>query len=568
MPSVLPFIFAWQIIELGGWQILARLVAPYGFWTFLAWGCTFIAYGEGNNMPFINNDERAFLQTVAKLGYCNPFLPERVAYEREALGAEFVEGEAVWSFRVDDSRTPRANNTALARRVEGLVEQLRGRLARGMRATTVELGLYEDAALFLLFHRTQTHFYTVIMQDQPQRSTLRRFAFYSEFLDDWEHFLAIPNVTLPVEYDAPHLFACFFQVRRAFHHIIESIIGSSLAAARLRAAVWQSIFTHDMRRYRRTLFDRMADFTTLIRGPSGTGKELVARAIGLSRYVPFDPKTLSFAEDFTSSFYAINLSALPSTLIESELFGHRRGAFTGALQDRKGWLEVCPALGTVFLDEIGDLEVTIQVKLLRVLQNRTFQAVGDTSDHQFRGKLIAATNRDLAAAIQARHFREDFYYRLCSDLVTTPSLREQLQESPTVLRELLLFISRRIAGEEGDTLAGEVETWIVEHLGLQYPWPGNIRELEQCVRNVLVRKEYHPEPVRATTMRDELTAAFMEGTLTADELLRQYCTVVYSQTGSYEETARRLQLDRRTVKSKIDTDRLEEIRAMKRALTK
>src|SRR5581483_12417684 len=217
---------------------------------------------------------------------------------------------------------------------------------------------------------------------------------------DWEHFLTIPNVTLPVVYDAPHLFACFFQVRRAFHHIIESIIGSSLAAARLRATVWQSIFTHDMRRYRRTLFDRMGDFTTLVRGPSGTGKELVARAIGLSRYVPFDPKTLSFTEDFTGSFYAINLSALPSTLIESELFGHRRGAFTGALQDRKGGLEVCPALGTVFLDEIGDLEVTIQVKLLRVLQTRTFQPLGDSSDRHFRGKLIAATNRDLFTALQ------------------------------------------------------------------------------------------------------------------------------------------------------------------------
>src|SRR5262249_1299779 len=150
-------------------------------------------------------------------------------------------------------------------------------------------------------------------------------------------------------------FACFFQLRRAFHHIIESIIGSSLAAARLRAAVWQSIFTHDMRRYRRTLYNRLSDFTTLIRGPSGTGKRLVALAIGLARYIPFERKRVTFAEDFAGSFYAINLSAPPATLIESELFGHRRGAFTGALQDRRGWLEVCPSLGTVFLDEIGDL---------------------------------------------------------------------------------------------------------------------------------------------------------------------------------------------------------------------
>src|SRR2546429_7883924 len=178
-----------------------------------------------------------------------------------------------------------------------------------------------------------------------------------------------------------------------------------MAAARLRAAVWQSIFTHDIRRYQRTLYERMGDFTTLITGPSGTGKELVARAVGLSRYVPFDPKTSTFAEDFAGSFYAINLSALPPTLIESELFGHRRGAFTGALQDRRGWLEVCPPRGTVFLDEIGDLDASIQVKLLRGIQTRTFQPLGDTQDRHLHGKLIAETNRLLSTAILGGSFR-------------------------------------------------------------------------------------------------------------------------------------------------------------------
>src|SRR4030095_10393718 len=268
--------------------------------------------------------------------------------------------------------------------------------------------------------------------------------------------------------------------------------GGSQSAACLRAAVWQSIFTHDMRRYRRVLYKRMGDFTTLIMGPSGTGKELAARAIGLSRYIPFNPETLTFGEDFTAAFHPLNLSALPATLIESELFGHRRGAFTGAIQDRRGWLELCRPLGTIFLDEIGDLDAAIQVKLLRVLQTRTFQALGDTTDRHFAGKLIAATNRDLSQAMQDGHFREDFYYRLCSDLIVTPSLQEQLRESPEVLRELLLFIARRVAGVEAEALAEEVETWIVQHLSRDYEWAGNIRELEQCVRNVLVRKEYRP----------------------------------------------------------------------------
>jgi DNA-binding NtrC family response regulator len=503
-------------------------------------------------MALFTSEERILLRAVSTLAYCNPFLPERIDAERAILGVDFVEGEPVWSMRVDTPDAVRVNNARVAERMERDVQKIHERLTKSAVATEQDLLLYEDAALFVLFDRYQPRFYDAIVQALSQKRGSHRWGFYSEFVRDWETFFHIPGVTLPVLYDAPHLFACFFQIRRAFHHIIESIIGSSLAAARLRAAVWQSIFTHDMRRYRRTLYDRLGDFTTLIRGPSGTGKELVASAIGLSRYIPFDPKTHTFSEDFASSFYALNLSALPSTLVESELFGHRRGAFTGALHDRRGWLELCPPLGAVFLDEIGDLDAAIQVKLLRVLQNRTFQALGDTTERHFRGKLIAATNRDLATAIQEGHFREDFYYRLCSDLVTTPSLQEQLRETPQVLRELLIFIARRVVGAEAEALAEEVEGWIVRHLGREYPWPGNIRELEQCLRNVLVRKEYRPTQTRAVTAQEDLSQAMTNGALTADELLRRYCTLVYAQTGSYEETARRLQIDRRTVKSKVD----------------
>jgi len=511
-------------------------------------------------MAFLTGNERRFLRAVSHLGYSNPFLPERITYERAALGADFVEAEAVWNLHVGNPDAALTNHTNILARVETLVPQLRQRLARGTSASAQDLLLYEDAVLFDVFHRYRSHFDAAIVRAMSHRRARERCEFYGEFLRDWDHLLHIPGVTLPVQHEAPHLFACFFQVRRAFHHIFQAIIGHATAAARLRAAVWQSIFTHDMRRYRRTLYARMGDFTTLISGPSGTGKELVAQAIGWSRYVPFDAKSLTFTEDFVSSFYALNLAALPSTLIESELFGHRRGAFTGALQDRRGWLEVCPPLGTVFLDEIGDLDTALQVKLLRVLQTRTFQPLGDTSERHFHGKLIAATNRDLSRAMQAGHFREDFYYRLCSDLIRTPALQEQLREAPEVLRELLVFIARRIVGDEAEALADEVETWILRHLGRDYPWPGNIRELEQCVRNVLVRQEYRPSQPQALRSHEEFARACSDGTLTADALLRRYCTLVYAQTGSYEETARRLQLDRRTVKSKIDPALLEDFR--------
>ena len=278
-----------------------------------------------------------------------------------------------------------------------------------------DLALYEDAALQLLYQRCYPKFYEAGFGSEQANPA--RWRFYNEFLADWRHCFAIDGVTLPNERDPRHTFAWFRQIQRAFEITFRDIIGSSLPAARLRGAVWQSIFTHDMRRYRRTLYARMGEFATLITGPSGTGKELVARAIAESRYVPFDDRRLAFADDGETVFLPINISALSPTLVESELFGHKRGAFTGAVADRRGFLETCPELGSVFLDELGDMDPAIQVKLLRVIETRTFHPVGDTAARQFRGKLIAATNRDLAQAMRKGQFREDLYYRLCSDQV-------------------------------------------------------------------------------------------------------------------------------------------------------
>ncbi len=229
------------------------------------------------------------------------------------------------------------------------------------------------------------------------------------------------------------------------------------------------------------------------------------------------------------------------------------------MADRKGWLEACPELGSVFLDELGDLEPAIQVKLLRVIETRTFHPVGDTATSQFAGKLIAATNRDLAEDMRAGRFREDLYYRLCSDQIQTPSLAEQLADSPNVLRELVAYMSRRVAGEEGGVLAGEVMGWIEGHLPANYAWPGNYRELEQCVKNVLIRRNYRPARQCADPV-EEFAEEARAGRLTANQLLGRYVTIVYSRCGSYEETARRLELDRRTVKAKVDSALLERLR--------
>jgi transcriptional regulator with AAA-type ATPase domain len=512
-------------------------------------------------MPFLNTQSRAFLTAVSQLAYANPFLPEWVEFERAILGDAFVAGEPVWSQRVHDPEEPRANVRRIAERLELQAGKLQALLREGADARAEDLVLYEDAVLHLLYQRYYSHFFAAAFGPEAAQSEPGRWRFYNNFLADWQVFFHIDGVRFPTGHEPRHTFACFRQIQCAFEQVFRDIIGGSMPAARLRASIWQSIFTHDIRRYRRTLYARMGEFATLITGPSGTGKELAARAIAQSRYVPFDDRRLSFAGE--RGFFPINISALSPTLVESELFGHRRGAFTGAVADRKGWLETCPELGSVFLDELGDLDPAIQVKLLRVIETRTFHPVGDTASRQFRGKLITATNRDLATLIAKGRFREDLYYRLCSDQVVTPALAEQLTDSPDVLHELIFHMSRRVAGDEAETLAREAMDWISTNLPRDYAWPGNYRELEQCVKNVLIRRNYRPSQARARNPVEQFARDARAGRLSADELLTRYVTIVYSRTRSYEETARRLGLDRRTVKARVDRGLLETLREVR-----
>lgn len=500
---------------------------------------------------FRSPDETRLAEAISALTHCNPFLPERIEWERRLLGPAFIGRDAEWNLR-GERLDVFPNRDPLLKRVGSFVETMRARLDEGARAGADERSLYEDAVLFHLFHAFTDELAALADEEETSGRTRSLRALFTRFDGEARRFLCAGGNQTPAGAEVPHLFACFFQLRRAFVHIFRSIIGASRPAARFRAEVWQSVFTHDMRRYRRTLFARMGDVSTLITGPSGTGKELAARAIGLSRYIPFDVEGARFAHDFREVYFAVNLSALSPTLIESELFGHRRGAFTGAIEDRAGWFERCPGCGTIFLDEVGDLDPAIQVKLLRVLQGRVFQRVGETEARRFAGKIVAATNRDMGAAQDEGRFRSDLYYRLCSDIIEAPSLRAQLDDSPEELARLVGFLAHELAGDEGASLGEEVVRCVEESVGMDYAWPGNVRELEQCVRNVMVRGAYRAPAEPSATEMERLTSAVGECTLSADELMRRYCSAMYAREGSYEAAARRLGLDRRTVRARVD----------------
>ena len=210
-----------------------------------------------------------------------------------------------------------------------------------------------------------------------------------------------------------------------------------------------------------------SDTTVLIQGDSGTGKELVARAI--HRLSPRQAKPL----------VVINCSAYPATLLESELFGHEKGAFTGATRQKAGRFEQANG-GTVFLDEIGEIPPPAQIKLLRVLQTRKFERVGGEKTLSVDVRILAATNKDLLQEVKKGNFREDLFYRLNVIPVVLPPLQAHRNDIPM----LSLHFLQRFAGQQGKALQGfSSETM---RLLLEYPWPGNVRELENSIEHAVV----------------------------------------------------------------------------------
>jgi hypothetical protein len=183
-------------------------------------------------MALLDRRDYSFFDAVSRLGYYNPFLPERVEYERQVLGPAFEEGEPVWSMRVADPDEPRANAWKVAERIETAIGDVRERIPKAPETSERDLVLYEDAVLYLLYHRYADHLFRAVSSGSHERSAGSRWDFYEGFSRDWEHYFAIPGVALPTQHEAVHTFSCFFQISRAFVQIFAKIIGSSMSAAR------------------------------------------------------------------------------------------------------------------------------------------------------------------------------------------------------------------------------------------------------------------------------------------------------------------------------------------------
>lgn len=485
--------------------------------------------------------DRDFFRAVALAAFANPFSPEREALDRRIAG--------------DDLRCSRDELIDLV--VDRVTTRLDGLRRSGKGDPVLYRGedrsLLQTAFQFDIYHRYRAPFDAFILDQQRAGDRPIKVPFAGEVLEQLERL----GYSRP---DCLRYLEIFYQIRRAFYFIDTALVGLSPSMHTLRLQLWNNIFTCDINLYDQRLWDRMEDFSTLLLGETGTGKGAAAAAIGRSGFIPFDDKTGCFKDSFTRTFISRNLSQYPESLLESELFGHRKGAFTGAIDNHEGVFTRCSAHGSIFLDEIGDVSIPVQIKLLQVLQERTFAPVGSHERLRFNGRVIAATNRPLDELRREGQFRDDFYYRLCSDQIIVPPLRQRVQEESSELPALVKNILQRMLGHECSAMAAEISEGLRSTLGPHYGWPGNVRELEQAVRRMLLTRRYEGDRliVGGGGLQDALVAGVSQGSLDARELLAGYCGLLYQRLGSYEEVARRTGLDRRTVKKYVMAEAQEE----------
>jgi len=500
-----------------------------------------------------SEEERSQVRLLGRLLFVNPFGEERQDLERRLLGRRYIRRFRVWH-RLNGEMSANPNLAGL----EALCDQLAERgLDDGASSPRLSAD-WQEAWDLLVIYWLFSHYSGPMSRNiyLEQASEEASAGLYGDFLRDYERLMNGVRRARPTEYQPELLFALYHQAHRAFNYIYDFIGGGTTAAASLRCAIWESIFSHDLRRYYRQLHSRMNEMTTLITGESGTGKELAAQAIAYSQFIPFDPRRRRFAYAYRDCFRAVQLSAIPQSLVESEMFGHVKGAFTTAVRDRQGRFENCHPATCVFLDEIGDTPCEVQVKLLRLLQTREFSRVGESSIRHFSGKVIAATNVDLSAKSVQGTFRQDLLFRLCSDVIQTCPLRELLDGQEEELRQMVLILARRLLpAEDAKSFADESSDWIISHLGMDYPWPGNVRELEQCLRNLLLRGHYSPVVKGQSAPAADLGSQMADSGCTLAELTRAYLQSLYRREGSVLAVAKISGLDRRTVRKYLANER-------------
>lgn len=520
--------------------------------------------------PLLDPEWMAFLEPVSRLHATNPFEPAWEDLLKAALGRKYIPADTV---AYAPNGTPRTSRIRLGEQLAWMLTLATLRLEEGVAGTPRELEVYQGAAIYGLWDQLSPRLQKLIDDDEIE------VAFYDHFVERHRSLLGYPGLTAP---EPAHLLALFYQAQRAWYFASSKIRGGSPSARAARAAVWRANMGVDISAYADGLHRRMDEIPVLITGETGTGKELAAECVGWSRYLPFDPATRRFAMKYAAGFHVRNLCEVPRELVESALFGHKRGSFTGADTDATGCFALPKQYGSLFLDEIGELPEHVQVKLLRPLQSREYVPVGETRPRKILGRHLFATHRDLDALCREGRFRPDLHERMNGVSIHMPPLRQMIAEAPEEMRYYVRwFVAAKIDDPE------RVEKWterVVNAIAAKRigdPWSRNLRELKNYTERYLLtdgRMSTPEERVRVSMPVAEekrapeghgapesaclpssgiLGPRAKAGEITVEELTRAYVTRVHVLTGqNRSETARRTGLNWRTVGQRLDPARL------------
>lgn len=478
----------------------------------------------------LTTSQHTFLQLLARATFANPFSKERDELDRQLAGIG-----------------PRTDDNELIKKVLSAVDGFLAESNLGSEPANIrffnndEQHLLNTALLFRCFHRFRDRFDQHIRAQGADLESTIPLKFSTDLTAELTGFL-------PSEDQVDRYIGIFFQLRRAWFYIEKNLTGSSPSIKLLRRQLWDNVFSSNMLWYEKYLCMQMESFSTILLGETGTGKGAVAAILGKSQFIPWERQKAQFARNFAHSFESINLAGINETFVESELFGHRKGSFGGAIDHYTGIFGRSSRFGTVFIDEVAEVNASVQVKILRALHERTFFPVGSREPETFRGRMIAATSTDLIQLMAEGTFREDFYYRLSSDLITLPRLQQRLSEDQNEQSILVRRLLGDIFGIENEDLSTRVQEILKRDIPANYTWPGNNREFEQRIRRILLTGACIPERLSAAHPNLPNTHAVPQS---AQEVMQHYCRQLYHRLGSYELVARAAGLDRRTVKKYI-----------------
>jgi len=464
-------------------------------------------------------------EAIFQLGRINPFADARAQWEREALGEE----------QADDVRA------ALAEVADELADYLRQILSR-QAATPREREWYAGIVFYTLRERyrgalRESRAARESASDEPPPAV----SSYEDFVRDYESYFRVCGPPMPEVETPAHFFACADQIVRAEDALMQATTGDSVPVRRLRAAVWQSVFTYDALRHRRFLFRAFDSAPIVVRAPVGTEALPVAQAIANSGYLAFQPDVRRFAPG--PIVRSLPLAAILDADIA--MYGEHRGTEGAFAQARQG---------TVVLEALDTLSDAQQSELARVVQTGRFRPVGATADEAFEGRIVATTGADLAADVAAGSFDRALYLHLRGDSVIVPTLKQRLDDDKTELKALVRRTLTDIIPELYlDEVAQEVHDEIVKGRGADWPWPGNLLELEQSVRMVLVEGRcVSPDANIRMPSPAGRFVALEQGNMSLAEVAYQYCRHVWELQGTYKAAAEVLGIDWRTVKNYVE----------------